>query len=125
VRSHGAAAGAAPPVESAADSEVEVDYQDRFGPPPPAGLVALAEGTRVRLHWDASPAPDVAGYHVERRDPQGEFHRVTAEPVAGLEHVDEGLVADQRYGYRVIAVDRLGNLGDPGEEAVAVTRGGG
>jgi predicted small lipoprotein YifL len=112
-----------PAVESAPAGEIEVDYQDRFGPPPPAGLVALAEGTRVRLHWEASPAPDVAGYLVERQDPEQEFHRVTPEPVAGIEFVDEGLVAGLRYRYRVRGVDALGNVGEPSEEAAASTTG--
>ncbi len=40
-----------PLVESAVASEQEVRYQDRFAPPPPLELVALAEGGRVRLIW--------------------------------------------------------------------------
>ena len=38
-------------------------------PPPLLGLLAVATDQGVELHWDASPAPDLAGYRVYRRGP--------------------------------------------------------
>ncbi len=115
-------ASRAPRVESAFAAEREVDYADRFGPPAPTGLVALPEGSTVRLRWTASGAEDVAGYVVYRQDPAGDFHRATFEPLAGLEHSDTGLVPGNTYLYRVTAVDQLGNEGPPSETVAAEVR---
>jgi hypothetical protein len=117
-----AVAGETPLVLSALSAEREVDYQDRFAPPPPPGLVALPEGTQVRLRWNASEAADTAGYVVFRQEPGGEFHRVTAEPVTALEYLDSGLAAGNTYRYRVAAVDRSGNEGQPGDAVEGIVR---
>lgn len=117
-----AVASAAPLVLSPLSAESEVDYQDRFPPAAPAGLVALPEGTQVRLRWNAAEAEDTAGYVVFRQDPGGEFHRVTGAPVAALEYLDTGLVAGNTYRYRVAAVDRSGNEGQPGDAVEGIVR---
>ena len=117
-----AVASEAPLVLSPLSAESEVDYQDRFPPAPPAGLVALPSGSEVRLRWDAAEAADTAGYVVFRQDPGGEFHRVTAEPVTELEYLDTGLAPGNTYRYRVAAVDRSGNEGSPGEAVEGIVR---
>ena len=101
--------------ESALSPEVEIDYQDRFAPAPPAELSALASVGEVRLVWPASPEADVAGYVVERADPEADFHRVNAEPVAALELTDRGLSSGFTFRFRVAAIDKSGNLGPPCE----------
>jgi hypothetical protein len=109
-----------PVVESAVTSEHEVIYQDRFPPPAPGELVALAEARRVRLVWRASEAEDVAGYLVYRRAGEsGAFERVTAQPVVNAEFVDTAVRAGQTYTYRVTAVDQAGNESAPGGEVRA------
>jgi hypothetical protein len=117
-----AVATEAPLVLSPLSAESEVDYQDRFPPAAPAGLVALPEGTQVRLRWNAAEAEDTAGYVVFRQDPGGEFHRVTTEPVVALECLDTGLVAGNTSRYRVAAVDRSGNEGQPGDAVEGIVR---
>ena len=104
-----------PLAESALSVEREIDYQDRFAPLPPAELSALGSVGEVRLVWQASPDPDVAGYVIERAEPDGQFHRVNSEPVAGLEFTDRGLASGFTFRFRVAAIDRSGNLGPPGE----------
>lgn len=106
-------------VESAPAGEREIDYQDRFAPEPPRALRALGGPNEARLLWEPSPDPDVAGYVVFRADPEQEFRRVTAEPLAGLAHVDGGLGSGLVFRYRVAAIDRAGNLGEPGETVEA------
>ncbi|MEO8277923.1 MAG: fibronectin type III domain-containing protein [Thermoanaerobaculia bacterium] len=106
-----------PLVESALSNEREIDFEDRFAPAPPLSLSALGSIGEVRLVWRASPDPDVAGYVVERADPDGEFHRVNATPTADLEFTDHGLASGFTFRYRVAAIDKSGNLGTPGETA--------
>jgi hypothetical protein len=109
-----------PLVESAAAIEREIEYLDRFAPAPPASLLALGESEQVRLVWERSPDADAIGYHLDRRDPGGDFRRITAQPIAALEHLDRGLASGLTYVYRVSALDSAGNEGTPGAE-VAVT----
>ncbi len=109
-----------PPIESAIAAEREVRYVDRFPPPAPAELVALAEAGRVRLVWRPSEAEDVAGYVVYRRADGGQFERVTPQPVVSAEYVDTAVAAGKTYVYRVTAIDQTGNESGPGNEVRAV-----
>jgi hypothetical protein len=109
-----------PPIESAIAAEREVRYVDRFPPPAPTELVALAEAGRVRLVWRPSEAEDVAGYIVYRRvDETGKFERVTPQPAVAAEYVDTAVAAGKTYVYRVTAVDQTGNESGPGNEVRA------
>jgi hypothetical protein len=109
-----------PIVESAITSEHEVVYQDRFAPPPPSELVALAEPARVRLVWRASEADDLAGYIVYRREGDtGDFTRVTAQPLEAAEYIDTAVQSGRSYSYRVTAIDQTGNESAPGGEVRA------
>ncbi len=109
-----------PIVESAITREQEVRYQDRFAPPPPGDLVALAEEGRVRLVWRASEADDLAGYIVYRRaGDSGAFERLTAQPVEAAELIDTAVRAGDSYTYRVTAIDQAGNESAHGGEVRA------
>lgn len=111
-----------PLIESAIGSEHEVRYQDRFPPPPPQDLVALAEGGQVRLIWRPAEDEEAAGYLVYRREQNGEFRRITERPVAETEYQDTTVAAGRVYYYRVTAVDALGNESAPGNEVSARLR---
>lgn len=105
-----------PLVESTVAEVQEVDYRDRFAPPVPERLVALAEEGRVRVVWEGSEAPDLAGYRVlRRRGADGAFEPLTAEPQRGAEYVDAAVEPGATYTYRVVAVDEIGNESDPAE----------
>jgi hypothetical protein len=115
-----ALAQATPLIESSVGSDHEVRYIDRFAPPPPTELVALAEARRVRLVWRPAEADDLAGYVVYRRvGESGAFARVTPQPVVSAEFVDTAVTAGQTYTYRVTAVDQTGNESAPGGEVRA------
>lgn len=103
-----------PLVESAPGGTREITYRDTFAPPPPTELVALAEAGRVRLVWRASPADDLAGYHVYRRTGRGPFERLTEAPRPRTEFVDQTLGAGEPATYQVTAVDEAGNESPPG-----------
>lgn len=108
-----------PFIESAITSEREVRYQDRFAPPTPTDLVALAETGRIRLVWKGSDAEDLAGYIVYRRGPGGDFQRLTAQPLTAAEHNDTEVKPGASYSYRVTAVDQAGNESAPSNEVRA------
>ena len=109
-----------PLVQSALAGEIEVDYQDRFAPPAPVNVVALAEPGRVRILWDASPAPDLRGYLVFRRQRGvGEFEQLNTRPIVDLEYNDRDVTAGTEYEYRVAAIDRVGNEGSQGATVTA------
>jgi|HubBroStandDraft_3_1064219.scaffolds.fasta_scaffold01093_13 hypothetical protein len=105
-----------PKVESAVRTEREIKYVDRFPPPVPTELVAIAETpTRVRLVWKPVEAADLAGYLVYRQGPAGgDFVRLTERPVTAPGYVDPTVAAGQSYTYRVTAIDQAGNESAPG-----------
>lgn len=106
-----------PLVESAIKAEQEIRYVDRYPPPVPEELVAVAEAGRVRLVWRQSEAPDLAGYIVYRKGAAtDEFVRLTAKPIAATSYVDTTVASGQRYDYRVTAIDQTGNESAPGAE---------
>jgi len=106
-----------PLVESAIKAEQEIHYVDRYPPPVPEELVAVAEAGRVRLVWQQSEAPDLAGYIVYRKGAAtGEFVRLTAKPIAVTSYVDTTVASGQAYDYRVTAIDQTGNESAPGNE---------
>jgi fibronectin type 3 domain-containing protein len=106
-----------PLVESAIKSEQEIHYVDRYPPPVPEELVAVAEAGRVRLVWRQSEAPDLAGYVVYRKGAAtGEFVRLTAKPIAPTSYVDTTVASGQAYDYRVTAIDQAGNESAPSTE---------
>ncbi len=98
-----------PLIQSAEAGEREVEYADRFAPPVPKNFVALAERASVRLRWDPSPHPDVAGYILYRREPGRDFHRLNEEPIQGTEYLDRGLASGLTYAYRIQVIDKVGN----------------
>lgn len=104
--------------------EREIDYEDRFAPPLPQGLVALGERGRVRLRWEAADADDVAGYIVYRRDPRREeFTRVNKDDlITRVEFINRGLVSGFTYGFRVQVVDHSGNASEMTDPVTAKVR---
>lgn len=102
--------------ESIIRGEVEIKYVDRFPPPVPGDVVALAEAGKVRVVWRASAAPDLAGYLVYRRaGARGDFRKLTAQPVTEVQYLDGTVSVGTAYTYRVTAIDQSGNESAPGE----------
>ncbi|MEM7350145.1 MAG: hypothetical protein AAF657_05010 [Acidobacteriota bacterium] len=104
-----AVANEEPLIHSDPAGEREIEYEDRFPPPLPRNLVALAERASVRLRWEASAAQDVAGYILYRREPGRDFHRLNDQLVQRTEYLDRNLASGLTYAYRIQVVDRNGN----------------
>jgi len=118
-------------VESRLGEEAEVDYQDRFAPSAPTGVVALVQegqgdrqgALQVRIVWRPVEAQDAAGYLVYRRSPTSqEFRRITEAPLTDTALVDPEVTSGASYTYRVSAVDRNGNESEPSEQVTARVR---
>lgn len=107
-----------PLVESGIVQTAEVHYRDTFAPPPPDGLVALADEGGIRLLWNAGEADDLAGYRIYRRAGAGPWEPLLAEPTLEVDYEDASARPGIEYGYRVTAVDAAGNESEPGDDAV-------
>ena len=105
-----------PLVESAIQTEQEIHYVDRYPPPVPEELVAVAETGRARLVWQRSEAPDLAGYIVYRKAAGGGWERLTPKPIVATTYVDTSVAAGRAYDFRVTAIDQSGNESAPGAE---------
>ena len=101
-----------PLVLGAAADEVKVDTHDVFPPPPPEGLILLAEDSGNRLVWNPVLAGDLAGYRVYRWDAASSAWKRIADAVKDPGHYDPEGKPASRYG--VSAYDASGN-----ESAVA------
>lgn len=108
---------ASPLLESDLSSEHEIDYQDRFGPAIPGGLVAFPEAGRVRLLWTTVADADVAGYEVSRRaGSDTEATLITSDLVTRGQYLDESVAKGEVWFYSVVAVDTSGNRSLAGAE---------
>lgn len=103
------------------DSPTRMAMPEKRTPPPPVlNLVAVAGDSGVELRWDPSPAQDVAGYKIYRRQ-EGEvqFSLLTPTLVTRPAYLDERATRGRSYHYYVTAVDnsRRANESIPSEEA--------
>jgi hypothetical protein len=103
------------------DSPVRTAMPEKRTPPPPVlNLVAVAGDRGVELRWDPSPAADVAGYKIYRRQ-EGEVNFILITPalVTRPAYLDEKAARGRSYHYYVTAVDnsRRANESIPSEEA--------
>ncbi len=91
---------------------VSVRYADLTPPAAPTGVLARANGDLVRVQWNASSEPDLAGYRLERLEADGRWVAVgPATPTATqFEHTGRG---EGAHEYRVVALDDSENASEP------------
>jgi uncharacterized protein len=100
---------------------VAVTPRDMTPPTPPTGLVAIPSVASVRLAWNPSPEPDVAGYVIYRTDARGERVRVGRTTTPGTVFTDREVPAGA-YRYTVTAVDGASRANESAPtETVSVT----
>ncbi len=95
--------------ESEPSAPVGVIPRDVFPPPVPTGLTAVNAAGAVDLLWNASTAPDLAGYNVYRSVDGGPFDRVNKRLVPTPIFHDTSVAPGRHYQYAVTAVDLSGN----------------
>lgn len=113
-----AVATAGPPlIQSDASAPVRATFKDLVPPPAPATITALLETKLVRLLWDPSDAPDLAGYRLYRTEGTGHGDAVREvgtiplvnAPLTVTTYADESVNLGIAYRYAVTAVDKNGN----------------
>jgi hypothetical protein len=108
-------------LESPDSAARTVTPEDLTAPPPVINLVAAVTARGVELRWDDSPAKDLAGYRVYRRQAGGaQFTLLTPALVKQPYYVDAPISRGRTYYYYVTAVDdsRRANESLPSEEAI-------
>ena len=94
---------------------------DRTPPLPAPAVVAAGPGI-LRVSWNASPDPVVAGYVVLRSSsPDGPFVALNVDPLVNTTYVDTGLVPGASYYYVIEPVDIWGYAAPASPPAGAAT----
>jgi len=97
--------------------------QDKFPPPVPGDLQALAGDTGIELAWTSVQAADLAGYIILRADgPNGTLRELTSTPVASSAYSDTTVRSGSSYVYAVVSVDKAGNKSEMSNKAPATAR---
>lgn len=93
-------------VESAPTAPVCVTPVDRFAPPVPSGLAAVASEGAISLIWEGVDAADLAGYLVLRAEgPEAELKPLFEAPIKETAYRDATAKPGVRYTYAIASVD--------------------
>ncbi len=93
-------------IESVRSEEITLNTTDSTSPAAPTGLVAILTKTGIVLKWDENKESDLKGYYLYRlAEGQGEFKRLTDEPLTLPSYFDQSVEDGQFYTYRITAVD--------------------
>jgi hypothetical protein len=96
-------------VESDLSPSACVKLIDTFAPSAPGGLTAVAAQGAISLLWEASGAPDLAGYLVFRAiAPATALTQLTPAPIQETTFTDQ-VMPGARVTYAVQAIDKAGN----------------
>jgi len=95
---------------------VRIEASDVFSPAVPTALAAVATPAEngappsIDLSWQPDTEPDLAGYVVYRREPAGEWLRISpAQPVVGPGFHDANVQPGHTYEYAVSASGQNGH----------------
>jgi hypothetical protein len=89
-------------------------------PQTPKGFNSRFESQGLRLLWDPSPEPDLAGYNLYRAQPDGAFVKLNASPLTGAAFVDV-VPVNSVYAWHLTAVDAQGHESQPTTDLEAST----
>jgi hypothetical protein len=94
--------------ESEASPPVAITPEDRFPPPAPSGLTAVAAPESVELSWERPSEEPGLTYRLWRAVEGGPLEPI-AEGLTSPGYSDRTVTGGKRYTYAVSAADRLGN----------------
>ncbi len=98
--------------ESEPSAVVAITPRDQFPPAAPKGLQAVPGLRSVELAWERNTEPDLGTYRVYRAAAQGDF-AVLVDGVEGIAFSDRQVEPGTTYRYRITALDKSGNEGEP------------
>jgi fibronectin type 3 domain-containing protein/subtilisin family serine protease len=90
---------------------------DTTAPAAPTGITVTAGDRQVVLDWANNTEPDLAGYRVYRKNPDGSWSSLAMVTASAYTHT--GLTNGTTYTYRVTAHDATGNESPPSGETSA------
>ena len=100
-------------IESADSQPRRFTPKDTFPPSTPEPVTVASANGVISLFWPSSPERDVVGYKVYRAAsataPDGQWVKLTPQPITPVTFRDDRVQIDQTYFYRVTAVDRFNN----------------
>jgi hypothetical protein len=111
-------------IEGDDSAPLEIITHDVFAPAVPEGLLPvvghISEKKFVDLLWAPNREKDVFGYHVYRREENGQPARITSVPTTMVSFQDINVSAGHNYRYCVSAVDIHGNESARSPETTAL-----
>jgi fibronectin type 3 domain-containing protein len=94
-------------VEGTGSTEIPVTPTDLTPPSSPGGVIAIPLKEGMEIQWLRNREPDLLGYYVYRRKlGEGEFMRLTSDPLDKTVFLDKDVAVGQEYDYAVSAVDK-------------------
>jgi hypothetical protein len=96
------------------DAPTETDAPDA-----PTGLTAKEQTASVKLTWTASTATDVASYTMLRANVDDNDWNTIARGLTTTEYIDNTCRPNNKYTYKVVAIDYSQNASAPTESATA------
>lgn len=100
----------------------DITPRDVFPPAAPSGLTALYARGVVDLVWNANTESDLAGYNVYRHEKNMPAHRINPVLLKTPIFRDSSVAPNQKYLYKVTAVDLSGNESGFSKEVAVETR---
>lgn len=94
--------------QSDVSQSVPITPEDRFPPPVPTGVTAIAGISAIELSWNPDSDPDLQGYYVYRTLGDGPFARL-GELVQTPAYSDHAIESGKRYRYAISAVSLRGH----------------
>ncbi len=105
----------------------EISYALETGAPSaPTGLTAVSQSSAAKITWAPARASDIDHYVLYRRlstdvsYPATPLDSNVSPTVALTGYLDHGVSTGDTYFYRLIAVDKKGNVGEPAETSVTI-----
>ena len=93
-------------IEGACTHEKVAQPGDLTPPAAPMGLVAVQSAKGVEILWQENTEPDLAGYIVYRKDPDGLIDKLNNRPVYMPRFLDRTILSSGTYIYWVTAIDQ-------------------
>ncbi len=102
---------------------VEIDIPDKYPPAAPKNIKAIADEGMITISWDSNEEEDFRGYFLyatETSYDRPAFFEITPQMLTEPFFIDSfPMEAKNEFGYRVMAIDSVGNEGEFSEIAYA------